>query len=207
MTLTLPELAIAAFVVVLIIALVFMARRKRRSTGPVVQDPPGETEAAPAVPARRRQLQSFVDTEWDTPPEPLPEAAPTQQSAFEPEMEFRPPAPLAADFAPDEAEPIVESSARSSPEAEPEDAYTSLPDYDQAVLGRLEEAFEALQAGEITIETYRQHILAEAATVDARVAMLEAEGDSADLQAALVAQESVRWCLDWANDQDETPSA
>lgn len=205
MPLTLPQLAIAALVVVLIIGLAIMAWRKRKTKGPTLEGAPSQAEAAPAAPTRRRQLQSFVDTEWDTPPEPMPEATAAPQSGPEPEPE--PFAPLVADFTPVAAEPFAEPLPPAPVEAESEHVPAALPDYDQAVLGRLEEAFEALQAGEITLDTYRERILAEEAAVDRRVAMLEAEGDSADLQAALVAQESVRWCLDWANDQDDTSSS
>ncbi|MCW1429876.1 hypothetical protein [Novosphingobium sp. JCM 18896] len=213
MTLTLPQLAIAALVVVLIIGLAMVAWRRRKPKGPTLEGVPNPTEVVPAEPTRRRQLQSFVDTEWDTPPEPMPEAVPATQFEPEPEPEPEPEqepetfTPLAADFAP-APEPFAEPATQPAAEAEPAETEDDAPaDYDQAVLGRLEEAFEALQAREITLDNYRKLILAEEDAVDRRVAMLEAEGDSDELQAALVAQESVRWCLDWANDQDEIPPA
>jgi hypothetical protein len=74
-------------------------------------------------------------------------------------------------------------------------------DYGQAVLDRLEEAFEALQAGEIALEAYRTRVLAEQAAVEARIAVLQTDVESDELDAALAAQESVRWCLDWADEQ------
>lgn len=212
MPLTLPQLAIAALVVVLIIGLAVVARRRRKPKGPTLEGVQNPTELAPAAPTRRRQLQSFVDTEWDTPPEPMPEAVPVAQFEPDPTLEPKPESepetftPPAADLTPAAPEPFAEPASPPSMEADPEEIEDpALPDYDQAVLGRLEEAFEALQAGDITLDSYRKLILAEEDAVDRRVAMLEIEGDSAKLQAALVAQESVRWCLDWANDQDDIP--
>ncbi|HEX8055531.1 MAG TPA: hypothetical protein VF481_02620, partial [Novosphingobium sp.] len=55
--------------------------------------------------------------------------------------------------------------------------------------------------GEISLADYRQRIEAEHAAVEARIAALQPAGESAELDAALAAQESVQWCLDWAEEQ------
>jgi hypothetical protein len=140
-----------------------------------------EAEALSPAPMRRRQLQSFAENER------LAEEA--EAAALLP-------------LAPTEPGPApAEAGGEAS---EPQQAY--LPEqeseFDAAVLARLEEAFDALQSGEISLEAYRERLLAEQATVEERVAVLETGGDSEELDAALAAQESVEWCLNWAAEQE-----
>lgn len=151
----------------------------------------GRRAASPApaeAPARRRQLQSFVEQErqaegMEAPPI-APEAAaqPLPEPANETGLEDTP------DSGP---EPDLASESDLGPE----------PDLDRAVMGRLEAAFEALQAGEITLDAYRERIEAEEAALDRRIATLGSSAGEPELDAALAARESVRWCLGWADEQ------
>jgi hypothetical protein len=146
-----------------------------------------EEEAEPAEPAapRRRQLKTFADAE---------------RVLVEPGLLAEPIAP--AEKAPP-PEPEQEPAAVAEVEAEPADepADTADGDYGQVVLDRLEQAFEALQAGEITLSTYRARVVAEEAEVEQRIAALQKDVESDELDAALAARESVRWCLNWADEQ------
>lgn len=178
------QLGFAALVIALIVVAVLILRQMRRRGGPrapkparearapLVRETPSEPEPVDHAPARRRQLQAIVaQARSEAGPEPQPE----------PEI-----APAPAND--------TEAEDASYPEIEPDD-------YAQAVLGRLELAFEALQTGEITLDTYRARVLAEENAVSRRVAELQGEYESDELDAALAARESVRWCLDWADEQ------
>ena len=156
-----------------------------------------EPEPDTPAPARRRQLHSFAEAE---------------RSAAEAEAVVLPvPAsePEAAEPVAYEAQPPAASERRyeTAPETgqdiqlEAEGMTEQALDYSEAVLGRLEEAFEDLQDEDITLGDYRERVLAELAAVEHRIAALQLHGASADLDAALVARDSVRWCLDWADDQ------
>ncbi|MBW8753871.1 MAG: hypothetical protein JF595_06930 [Sphingomonadales bacterium] len=137
-----------------------------------------EPEPEAPAPPRRRQLHSFAEAEKSAAEaEAMPLPQPDNEPEGEPEAEFA-------------AEPEA-AETPAAPEA----------DYGQAVLDRLEQAFEALQAREITLEAYRTRVLAEQSAVEARVAVLQADVESDELDAALAARESVRWCLDWADEQ------
>jgi hypothetical protein len=155
--------------------------------------PEPEPEAEEAAPPRRRQLHSFAEAER-TAAEADAVVLPVLEPAVEPEAE----PVLEASFAPAaEAEPEAEHSAEFEAEHMTDEAL----DYGEAVMGRLEEAFEDLQAGDITLDAYRQRMQSERAAVEARIAALQPAGDSAELDAAQAAHESVLWCLDWAEEQ------
>jgi hypothetical protein len=161
--------------------------------------PEPEPESDEPAPVRRRQLHSFAEAERSA-----AEADAVVLPVLEPEMEAAP-----------EVEPVAEHVAEVEPIAEPATAVEAEPeseleaehrtgealDYSEAVLARLEEAFEDLQDGEITLAAYRERMQAEQAAVEARVAALQPAGDSAELDAALAARDSVLWCLDWAEEQ------
>ena len=156
------------------------ARLKMPSLAKKAPDPAPEEPATP----RRRQLHSFAEAEKTA-----------AEEAAAPQAE-----PL-AEIESDAAEPAV-----PQPIDEPADEgydFTDhyADDYAQAVLGRLEQAFEALQAGEMALPAYRERVRAEQVAVEQRIAALEREIESDELDAALAARESVRWCLDWADAQ------
>jgi hypothetical protein len=98
----------------------------------------------------------------------------------------------------------AEQAGEAQPEevaASPESAAALPPSFSQRVLDRLEKVFERLQAEEISLDAYVAQVLAEQAEVDQHVAALQASGAAAELDEALAAQESVRWCLNWAEEQ------
>lgn len=167
--------------------------------------PEPEPQSDEPAPPRRRQLHSFVEAERsaaeiDTVVLPVPEPEPEAEAA--PEIEARPAVEPIAEI---EFEPEPEKAPAAELEAKPmtEEAL----DYSEVVLARLEVAFEDLQGGEITLEAYRARMQAEQAAVEARVAALQPGGDSAELDAALAARESVLWCLDWAEEQASAEQA
>lgn len=200
-------LALGLLVVFGLIARNLWRKRARRSPPPARETPPrapkspprqkprpGRKAMGPAPapeappPVRRRQLQSFAEAERRE----TEAAAPPPQPVAESEPAPAAPPPL---------------TAEPPPPAMPEAAAPPPPDeaYDQVVLARLEDAFEALQAGAITLATYRTRVLAEQAAVEQRIAALEVSGSAEALEAALTARASVRWCLDWAAEQDGQP--
>jgi len=151
------------------------------------QKPAAEDEAEPAEPAapRRRQLKTFADAE---------------RVLVEPGLLAEPIAPTETAPPPEsEPEPAAVAEAEAEPADEPAD--TAGSDYGQVVLDRLEQAFEALQAGEIALPAYRARVAAEEAEVEQRIAVLQKDVESDELDAALAARESVRWCLNWADEQ------
>ncbi len=152
----------------------FASRRQK----PAAED---EAEPAEAAPPRRRQLKTFADAE---------------RVLVEPAL-------LAEPIAPTETAPPPEPEAVPAAEAESADepADAAGGDYGQVVLDRLEQAFEALQAGEIPLSTYRARVTAEQVEVEQRIAVLQNDVESDELDAALAARESVRWCLNWADEQ------
>lgn len=178
MSFVILQLGLAALAVALIVVAVLIVREMRRRRGP--QGP------KPAREARARLMRK-------APPEAEPEeVAPPRRRQLHAIVEL-----ARSEGAPESAPPAAndtEAEAANPAPGEPDD-------YAQAVLGRLELAFEALQAGEITLDTYRAQVLAEQGAVDRRVAELEGEYESDALDAALAARESVRWCLDWADEQ------
>lgn len=226
MILTVTQLAIVmlvALVALVAIGVAIVTRRKRKVKDVAIRVPPAATHGTPQAPTRRRQLQSFVDTEWDTPPEPLPEATPAVSARPADTAEPYLPTPAMGDDeapagfpeADHRAPEMPEPESREAPEyfepeiGEPDFAASASrePDYGQAVLDWLEEGFAALEAGDITLDTYREALQAEADAIDERVAALEAAGDDAELEITLGARESVRWCLDWADGVEQTPPA
>lgn len=213
--------ALALVVVVALLARQLIARRQAREMGlsevpsTVVAEPqpqsrfglgrkaaePDPEPAADAPPVvRRRQLHSFAEAERvaaeaDTVALPVLEP----EETAEPEVEPEPITQVSVEaFAVEAAE---DPEAAPLTPLDPEDMTDAALDYSEAVLGRLEEAFEGLQSGELTLAAYRQRIEGEQAAVEARIAALQPAGDSAELDAALAAQESVQWCLDWAEEQ------
>lgn len=159
--------------------------------------PEREPEADEPLPPRRRQLHSFAEAERNA-AEADAVVLPVLEPEAEAEPEVEPEQMAQTDLAPQfEAEPEEAPAA----ELEAEHMTDEALDYSEAVLGRLEEAFEELQGGEITLATYRERMQAEQAAVEARVAALQPGGESAELDAALAARDSVLWCLDWAEEQ------
>jgi hypothetical protein len=178
MSFVILQLGLAALAVALVVVAVVIVREMRRRRGPQVPKPAREARA----PLLRK-----------APPEPEPEeAAPPRRRQLHAIVEQ-----ARSEGASESAPPPANDTG-----AEAADHAAGEPDdYAQAVLGRLERAFEALQAGEITLDTYRARVLAEESAVDRRVAELEGEYESDELDAALAARESARWCLDWADEQ------
>jgi hypothetical protein len=157
---------------------------KLRKAAPTTAEP--RPEAGPA-PVRRRQLASFAEDERIASADDERPGAATASPVEPPAPVIEePPAPV--ELSP---EPMLEAS---SSDEQP---------FDEAVLARLESAFEAYQAGEMTLEAYAERLHGEQAVVDRRIEALGSEGQPAELEAARAAQESVRWCLDWVNEQDE----
>lgn len=157
-----------------------------------------EPEEPASAPARRRQLQSFAEAERNA-----AEAETVVLPVAIPEPETQAETDDADVMAGSETEVEV---APAQPEAEPEANEPQALDYNEVVLGRLEEAFEALQEGELTLDAYHARIQAEFAAVEEHIAALEGDGDSADLETALTAREAVLWCLDWAEEQASAES-
>lgn len=164
-----------------------LGRRKPAEPEPVAEGPP---------PARRRQLASFVEHER-TIAEAEAQTVPELPGADAPSAGRQQPEPLPETWL--AAEPAVVVAIDDEACDEPEPAYAG--EFDQAVLGRLETAFEAYQGGEISLDTYRHRVGAEAEAVEQHIAIHRATGDEIELEAALAARESVRWCLDWADEQ------
>lgn len=216
--------ALALVVVVVLLVRQMMTKRQAREGGAseapsalVVEPQPrfglgrkvAEQEPEPAAdapqPARRRQLHSFAEAERvaaEADAVVLPVLEPEMKA--EPEFEAEPITQVAVEEVVAEeaaAEPMTEPEETPLTELDAEDMTGAALDYSEAVLGRLEEAFESLQNGEVTLAAYRQRIEAEHAAVEARIAALRPAGESAELDAALAAQESVQWCLDWAEEQ------
>jgi hypothetical protein len=69
------------------------------------------------------------------------------------------------------------------------------------LLARLEACFDRLEAGEITLQAYRAQVLGEQAQIEQRLAALADEAPAGEREAAQQALQSVRWCLDWADQQ------
>ena len=161
-------------------------------------------EPAEPPPARRRQLASFATSER--------EAAQAQADALS--------LPTAGNDRADEdgGAPMPQVEPQPEPELEPErvaetaieaDApmlTASAPAaFEQAVLERLELAFEAFQSGEVSLDGYRARVLAEESGVERQIARHQADGDEYELEGAIAAREAVRWCLDWADEHGSTP--
>lgn len=216
--------ALALIAVVVLLVRQLLAKRQAREAGigeaqsTVVAEPQprfglgrkvAEPEPEPAVeapqPARRRQLHSFAEAERvaaEADAVVLPVLEPEMKA--EPTFEAEPITQIAVEevaIEQDYGEPVAEPEEAPLTELDAEDMTDAALDYSEAVLGRLEEAFESLQNGELTLAAYRQRIEAEHAAVAARIAALQPGGESAELDAALAAQESVQWCLDWAEEQ------
>ena len=201
------QLLFALVALALVAVLVIVVRqlaRKRQSSGDASSEPPAprmpglgrkaaqpEPEADGAAPMRRRQLQSFAAAERSA-----AEADAVVLPMLEPETEAAPEIEPVPDVA-----PIAEPEAAFAAEPETEHGTEEALDYAEAVLGRLEEAFEDLQDDEITLNAYRERMQAERAAVEVRIAALQPAGASAELDAALAARDSVLWCLDWAEKQ------
>jgi hypothetical protein len=193
----------------------------RRAFAKAPARPIAEPEIDPTpAPPRRRQLSSFADEARATDQadayygEPLPgerasddePAVPGYgEAAFDahPEaalIETPPVAPIEADVA------APASAYLDSPNPEsfdnPDPDWPDASSFEQTILAQLETEFEALQAGEIALDAYRARILALQATVEAHVAQHQQSGDEIALEGGLAARESVRWCLDWADEQD-----
>lgn len=163
-----------ATLAVALVAAALIVRRRRAAARPPEMLPEEQPEAE--APVRRRQFQSFVAQEQQAEATEVPPAVP--EAATQPLPE-----------------PANESGLSPESDLSPE------PDLSEAVMGRLEAAFEALQAGEITLGAYRERIEAEEAVLDRRIAALGSRAGEPELDAALAARESVRWCLGWADEQ------
>ena len=205
LTLQLLFVALALGLLAALGILVVRLRRRRQHQTPAAQTKPAskaasepkprktfaarqaepEPEFDVTMPVRRRQLNTFAEDERiaaqaDALGLPMPEPD-------EPEPEAPEPEPL---------EPVTPEPVE--PETSEADA---MPDFEQLVLGRLEAAFDALQAGNITLAAYRDLVVEEGEAVERHIARHRETGDEIKLEAALAARESVRWCLDWADEQ------
>lgn len=217
------KLLFAALALILLVLLVFIARqawRKRPSPPPAATRPgakapqqrvglgrktPANPVPDPATPPppRRRQLASFAASEREAAEADavtLPSV--TAAMAEEPDIEGNSQAQAA--HAP---EPEINADmATTAIVAETSELPVPKPaEFERAVLGRLESAFDAFQAGDVTLDGYRARVLAEEGEVERQIAHHQAKGDAYELEAAIAARESVRWCLDWADEQQRTP--
>lgn len=170
------QLIFAGLVVVLLVVAALIVRQLR--------NPPAASEKAPKAARPRKLRPARAAAE----PEPEPESPPPPRrrqlrSFVENERD-------------EQAEAELPPPAVEPPAAPP------AADYAQEVLGRLEAAFDELQAGEMALDDYRGRLLSEQAAVEERLVLLHDGDDDAELEAALAARESVRWCLDWADEQE-----
>lgn len=200
MPLLIFELAFASVALGLLAVVVLIVRNLRRKRAApaeakpkgVKPDMPGKSVQAAGpesdIPPqqRRRQLRSLSEVE---------QSEAEAVVAAEPTAELPAAEPVAAEAPAVEpaVAPIAEPTAGEDPTVE--DGYA------EAVLAQLEAAFERLEAQEITLDTYTAQLVAEQSAVDRRIADLRAHGTSEELEQALAAAESVRWCLDWAAEQ------
>lgn len=164
----------ALALLVLILIGVRQLMKKRRPKAPA--------EGTPAeAPTRKRQLRPISELEEDLPPSPDAEESVA-------------------------AIPEPAAGPMPAPEAEPEPEPEFVPEQDlnfsATVLARLEQAFERLQDGKITLAEYVLEVQGEQATVEAHLtALYTRDADPAVIDDAISAQDAVRWCLDWARDQ------
>jgi hypothetical protein len=142
--------------------------------------PEPDPEPAEGSVPRRRQLHSFA------------EAAAVEADEGE-TLTVLPEAPAA------EAWP-ADTALAETPDAPAQDESA---DFEQAVLARLEEAFDALESGALTLDAYVARVEATEAEVEQRIAERSDDTDPTELDAALAARESVRWCLNWAKERDQ----
>lgn len=184
------ELIFAGLALGLLVIVFFIMRQLRRDREAKAGSAPVQAKPAVAKP----RLPSL----GRKPPEPEPEPGP-------PPVRKRQLRSL-SEVERDAAEEVkVEADEAEAPPAEPVGAEP--PKFNQRVLARLEAVFERLQAEEISLDAYVAQVLAEQAEVDQRIAALRAAGDSTELDEALAAQQSVRWCLDWATERRDQPQA
>jgi hypothetical protein len=189
------ELILAAVAIILLVVIGIMVRglRRRRQAGtdqpnaepelkPAEAPLPGLKMAPEAEPAavRRRQLTSFAE-------------AAAEANAGD-TLTVLPKAPAV------EAWPS-DTALAETPDAL---AHDEGRDFERAVLARLEEAFDALESGALTLDAYLARVEAEAGAVERHIAELSDDTDPTEVDAALAARESVRWCLNWAKEQNET---
>jgi hypothetical protein len=186
-----PSMSFAVFMLIYVgIAIAFLAvawrilRDLRRKRGDAAPKP------RPAERERRAPKVTFPALRKAAAPEPQPEAPPpprrrqlhsfaeAEKAASEPEMP-----PPASDAAAADASVADEAN------------------HPEALLHRLEIAFDRLQSGEITLEAYRTEVTAELAEIERRIATLGDDPQGAEMAAALAEQESARWCLEWADKQ------
>lgn len=111
---------------------------------------------------------------------------------------------------PEPAEPETPHERRrtlqSVSAAEERDMQTNGSTFSEEVFSKLEEAFEAYQRENISLETYSALIASEQQAVERRTHELRVEivgrepspEQAADLADAESAREAVRWCIDWA---------
>lgn len=170
-------------IVLLVVGGLIVRELRRRSASPKARPTP--TKAA--RPRKPRAARTAPEPEPESPPPPRRRQL---QSFVENERS-------------EQAEADGPAPATEAPPAPPE------ADYSQAVLARLEAAFDRLQAGELALDDYRDRLLGEQAAIEERIALLHDGGDDsgggAELEAALAARESVRWCLDWVDEQERAP--
>jgi hypothetical protein len=162
-----------------------------------------EDEITPATP-RRRQLASFAENERAaTRADPdYGDPLPGEQASFGANLEDEPAADHgASDFAEaPPAEPLPIDPAAPEPAGE-DRAWPDPAGFEQATLARLEAEFEALQAGEIDLSVYRERLIGVQTSIEDHIAAHQESGDELALEGGLAARESVRWCLDWAEEQ------
>lgn len=163
--------AIALLAVIGVILRNFRRKRQEKAQSPRTQEGAGERRAP------KTKLAATAVPEPETPPPPRRRQLQSFATAEK-----------AASETPTVADTIAAPTADDG-------------DYAQAVLGRLENAFDRLQADAITLDAYRAEVLAEQAAIEQRIAALRPGGDGPEMDAALAAQESARWCLDWADEQ------
>jgi hypothetical protein len=169
------ELIFAALVVGLLVVAVMIVRQIRHDRQAKARPAPREPKPAAAVPRRPGLRRKVAEPE----PEPAAPVARKRQLRSLSEVER-------------------ETAEEDGP---PAPAAPEVRNFSQRVLARLEGAFERFSAGEISLDAYKALVLAEQEEVDQRIAVLRAAGGSPDLDEALAAKESVRWCLEWADEQ------
>jgi hypothetical protein len=175
------EIVFAAIALALVVVVVLIVRQLRRDRHAKRDAMPREAKPTPEAIAPRPRAFGLGRKTAETEPEPGPPPVRKRQLRTLSEIERD-----AADEMPEQVE------------AEPADDGA---DFGPGVLARLEAAFERYQANEIALDDYTALVLAERGAVDRRIAALNPAGASAELDEALKAQESVRWCLKWAEEQ------
>jgi hypothetical protein len=215
------ELVSAVVGIGFLAVLAFIVRELRRKRPTEAQEPSTRPETEPALKGAMGPRLAWKKKASEAEPEPFEPPAPRRRqlasfaeaAAAEAEQAERetlvvlPEVPL-AQARPCETAPADLSRAETgllevADVPAPEGCANQGSDFEETVLARLEDAFDALQSGALTLEAYEACVRAAQAEVEQRIAELSDDTDPTALDAALAARESVRWCLDWAKEHSQ----